>query len=154
MYLGSIVIQKCFGFSYVPKVGLLAFRSRFAYRTNIVTILLRFLFSLAFLWKKLRLCVAQSEYVYNGYVNEFTRTWVRVELGLSVEFRVEFGGRQYGYHRSFKPLPSSSCSHCFWLDVGVEFSRVWCGGPPPSTSLSEDPFWTMSRDTASALFTS
>ena len=98
MYLGSLVIYKCFGLGYVPKVGLLAIRPRFAYRTNIVTILLRYLFSLAFQWKKLCLCVAQSEYVYNEYENEFMRIWVRVKLCLRVELRVVFGGRQYGHH--------------------------------------------------------
>ena len=42
----------CFGIGCVSKVILLANGSRFAYRTTIVTILLRYLFSLTTSWKK------------------------------------------------------------------------------------------------------
>ena len=42
MYLGSWVVYTYFGLGYVSKVRVLAIRPRFAYRTNIGTILLRF----------------------------------------------------------------------------------------------------------------
>ena len=51
------------------KVILLASGSRLAYRTTIVTILLRYLFSLAFMRKKLCLCVAHNEYEFKVNVN-------------------------------------------------------------------------------------
>lgn len=56
------------------KVILLASGTRFAYRTTIVTILLRCCFSLAFMRKKLCLCVAYNEYEFRSEcecANEF-----------------------------------------------------------------------------------
>ena len=51
------------------KVILLASGSRFAYRTTLVTILLRYLILLSFMRKKLCLCVAHNEYEFDENVN-------------------------------------------------------------------------------------
>ena len=51
------------------KVIILASGSRFAHRTIIVTILLRYFFLLAFMRKKLCLYVAHNEYEFDEKVN-------------------------------------------------------------------------------------